>query len=265
MADGWSVRLEEREAVVRAYLEHERDWSAYMLGDLDPPYRAHARYYLAAVDGAERAAVLVYAPPEFTAIVTMGEPDGVAAVLAAVPDMPAETSLNLLPDHRPLIERAYAAEEWWPMRRLALGAADLRLPDGLAPARRLTPADLDDIQRLLSARDYFAPFTPAMLEHGIYCGIRHAGHLVAVAGTHIISPASRVAAVGNIYTAPEHRRQGYALATTAAVVRELVAGGCERVVLNVHSQNETAIRVYRRLGFADAGPFWEVPTAQRRS
>jgi ribosomal protein S18 acetylase RimI-like enzyme len=147
---------------------------------------------------------------------------------------------------------------------MAVGPEALRPPAGLARAVRLGPGDLPAIKALLSARDYFAPFAPVMLEHGVYCGIRDEGRLLAVAGTHVVAPTAGVAAIGNVYTAPEHRRRGYALATTAAVAAALFADGYRRAVLNVHRENAGAVAVYRRLGFTVSGEFWECPTARRR-
>src|SRR5687768_8483041 len=89
----WQVRHEADDARLRAWLERDRDWAAYLLGDLESPYRQHAHYYLAASDGVDRAVVLVYAPPEFAALVSMGEAAGVAAALAAIPDLPARATL----------------------------------------------------------------------------------------------------------------------------------------------------------------------------
>jgi ribosomal protein S18 acetylase RimI-like enzyme len=261
----WAVRREEDDAVIRAFLERDRDWAAYLLGDLDPPYRQHAHFYLAASDGVDGAVVLVYAPPEFTALVSMGEAEGAAAALAAIPELPARATLLIPTGHHEVFATHYRAEtEWW-MYRMALGPDDLRLPEQIDQAQRLTMADVGAIQRLLSARDYFAPFTPTMLEHGVYYGVWAEDRLVAVAGTHIVSEASRVAAIGNVYTAPEARRQGHALATTAAVARELFERGCLRTILNVNVENAAAVRVYERLGFTISSEFWESPDAVRRA
>ena len=49
-------------------LECDRRWAVYALCDLEAPYRAHARF-IGALDGDHaRAVVLVYALPNFTAL-----------------------------------------------------------------------------------------------------------------------------------------------------------------------------------------------------
>ena len=65
----------------------------------------------------------------------------------------------------------------------------------------------------------------------------------------IINPEYRIAVLGNILTAPEARGQGYATAITAALVKLLFKQQISLVVLNVFEDNNTAIRLYQRLGF----------------
>jgi len=78
-----------------------------------------------------------------------------------------------------------------------------------------------------------------------------------VAGTHLVSYSYRVAAVGDVLTHPDQRRQGHATAVTNAVVAELLRQGIQDIVLNVKQANTGAIRIYERLGFAIHCPFLE--------
>jgi ribosomal protein S18 acetylase RimI-like enzyme len=261
--DGWAARLETDAAATRAFLERDLAWNAYALADLEPPLVEHARFWLAARAGEDRAGLLVYAPPEFTVIELTGAPDGVEALLAAA-ELPGRTQIIAQIEHRAAVEARYQSEEWDPMWRMALTPEAFRPPDGVERARRLTVEDLPAARDLYTARDYFAPFSDGMLADGVYYGVWQAGRLVAAAGTHVIARADRVAAVGNVYTAPAARGRGYARLTTAAVARDLLAEGCRCVILNVRADNAPAIAVYRRLGFAKTRDFWEVVDATLR-
>ncbi|HEY7103663.1 MAG TPA: GNAT family N-acetyltransferase [Mycobacteriales bacterium] len=72
------------------------------------------------------------------------------------------------------------------------------------------------------------------------------GHTPTVAG---------VSRIGPVWTPPEHRRHGYAAATTAAVAAGLAARG--RVVLFADNANLTSTGVYLRIGFRPVGDWDE--------
>ena len=91
-----------------------------------------------------------------------------------------------------------------------------------------------------------------------------AGRLAAAAGTHVIAAQYGLAAVGNVYTHPDHRNRGLAKACTAAVVAELFQLGCRSVVLNVRQGNKPAVAAYASLGFHVHCSFIEAP-ARRKS
>jgi len=82
---------------------------------------------------------------------------------------------------------------------------------------------------------------------------------VAAAGTHLVSPTYGVAAVGNIFTHPDHRGRGYGTATTSGVVTALLQDSIRDVILNVSQGNTTATRIYERLGFQRYCPYFEGP------
>jgi predicted GNAT family acetyltransferase len=78
-----------------------------------------------------------------------------------------------------------------------------------------------------------------------------------VAGTHLVSEDEDVAALGNIFTRHDRRRQGLSTLVTGAVLRQLVEEKIRTVILNVRRDNDAARRVYERLGFRDYCPYFE--------
>jgi GNAT superfamily N-acetyltransferase len=73
------------------------------------------------------------------------------------------------------------------------------------------------------------------------------GTPVSLAGQH--RPAAGTVRVAPVYTPPEHRRQGYAGAVTAAVSQAALDGGADHVVLFTDLANPTSNALYQRLGY----------------
>ena len=120
---------------------------------------------------------------------------------------------------------------------------------------RLTPADATELNRLYQL-GFGAWLPPQAIADGVYYGLRVNGRLVAAAGTHVVSPAARMAVVGNVLTHGDFRGRGYATAVTGAVTAELLKS-CDDVVLNVRADNPPALSAYRHLGYAEHVRFEE--------
>jgi ribosomal protein S18 acetylase RimI-like enzyme len=103
-------------------------------------------------------------------------------------------------------------------------------------------------------------FDPRMLDTGCYFGAFVGGELACVAGVHVFSEEQRVAALGNIATAHQHRGHGLATRATSALLQHL-RGRVDHVGLNVATDNTGAIALYRRLGFEIATDYFEASAA----
>jgi ribosomal protein S18 acetylase RimI-like enzyme len=80
---------------------------------------------------------------------------------------------------------------------------------------------------------------------------------VAVAGSHVFSPALGVCAIGNVYTRRDRRRRGLGARVTSAVVQHAIDREIPTIVLNVSQENDGARRVYESLGFRCYCEFFE--------
>ena len=147
------------------------------------------------------------------------------------------------PGHWPVIDAVYTLGQADAMLRMGLAAQDFRPApaNGVAP-RRLTAADMASLMRLYAAEGGDGPdaFAPFQVEQGLFYGAEEGGRLVAVAGTHLVAPQMGVAAVGNVYTAPQYRGRGLAQVCTTAVVEACYGLGVRDVVLNVARDNAPA-------------------------
>ena len=271
LSTAWAVDPDAPDAAVYAALAGDRAWNGYSIADLEPPFRAHARFALArrgdAPDAPPGAACLFLRHPAFSAIIPDGAAAGLAAILADAATagaLPADAFLLARAEHLPAIEEHYGFPDGrQEMARMAVAAAAFRPLTGRVPVpERLGPADLPALLDLYAAYPDSA-FNADQLASGPFYGFRDGATLVAGGGIHVRAARHGIAAVGNIYTRPGYRGRGYGASVTAAVVADLLAAGCRDIILNVAAANATARRLYARLSFREHCRYWEGRVARR--
>ena len=233
---------------IRAALDRDRTWSAYAIGDLAPERLPYCSWYAPAAD--MDTLVLLYRGFMPPILFATGDPAALSRVCAEL-DAPT-VSLQMLPEALDALPPTYTATDPKPMWRMSVSAASFH------------PAAADDVAALdmshtaavaalfTDAREggEEPPFyRPAMLAEGSFRGIWEGADLVAVAGTHLFSPALGVCTIGNVYTRRDRRRRGLAARATSAVVRHALNASIPTIVLNVSQTNGAAKRVYEQLGF----------------
>jgi ribosomal protein S18 acetylase RimI-like enzyme len=112
-------------------------------------------------------------------------------------------------------------------------------------AIRLGPSDVPEMMALV-AETKPGPFFPRTIELGTYLGVRRGGRLVAMAGERLHPPG--LTEISAVCTAPDFRGQGLSTRLVHAVAHQIRARG-ETPFLHASASNETAIRLYRSLGF----------------
>jgi ribosomal protein S18 acetylase RimI-like enzyme len=232
--------------LLRGYLEADRLLAAYAICDLDEREFGRTRWGIALESGHPIALALEYGGLAPQPLFVMGDPDGIAAILRDVL-RPRAAFLAAMPPQMAAIERLYRIDPGPPMVRMWVDQSTFRPAPG--PAARLLPAEIADLNRLYNL-GFTAWLPAAAIGQGVYYGIRIGGRLVAAAGTHVVSQDARLAAVGNVMTHRDYRGRGYAKVTTSAVTQELLRS-CDEVVLNVRSDNPSALAAYRRLGYRE--------------
>lgn len=228
--------------VIRRVLAADRAWSAYALADLEPAEAGRCQWFVA-----DDAVALLYRGLRPPVLFAHGGLDGLGALAARLPA--SRCVYTLLPGARsrfaPRLETHHEVKMW----RMVLEPESYRRPL-LKDTVRLSPHDLPALRSLFARHpDRPDAFHPRQLESGIFFGVRGSDGLLSAAGTHILSHAQGVAAIGNVFTRPDARGRGLATVVTGAVVEALLEEGIGLIVLNVAQDNEAAIRCYRRLGF----------------
>ncbi len=278
-------------ALLRRLFERDRVGAAYLLGDLDPPFFEKGRWLVAMDAGEPIAVVLAFSAFADPVVLSHGAADGVDSIVrdagSAIVKRPAQDVrpepgrigsrpsdpgrplphcyLKIPPAHEAAFAGPFDILRRDVMTVMALDRGDYRRPAGGQVIARLDPSF--PIERILAVyRSYPGHFfEPGQLVHGVYYGSFEGERLVAVAGTHVFSPAARVACIGNIVTASEARGRGHAAACTSAVIEELYGRGCETIALHVAAGNLPARSCYRRVGFHEHGPVLQLKARLREA
>jgi ribosomal protein S18 acetylase RimI-like enzyme len=261
----WQVHTLTDKEQILAFLQQDRLYAAYAIGDLEPNLFAQCQWFGVEDDGKTQALALFFTGLNPPALFTMGDDDGLAAILDSAL-RPRQAYFTCRAEHLPTVKAYYDLDEIEHMFRMTIDPTDFRHVPG--PTIKLDLSYLDALRQLyrLGGGDAFAPYQLRDLgsgSGGVYYGIKADGQLVSAAGTHLVSPTFGVAAVGNIFTHPNHRRRGYATACTSQVVEELISQGLD-VVLNVNRENTEAMGIYKKLGFRRYCPYIEV-VGERKS
>jgi ribosomal protein S18 acetylase RimI-like enzyme len=251
--DSWRVRRLTEPVEISTFLEQDRWYAAYALGDLEPGFFEQCQWFGADVQGELRSLALLFEGLDPPALFLMGESVGIALILGAVL-RPAAALFICSESHLPALKAHYRTGEVDAMLRMTLAASDFH-PVNAPGVERLGPGYAGELARLYDCAHGNA-FGPYQLAQGIFYGIKEEGRLVSAAGTHLVAKTTKIAAVGNVCTYPEQRGRGYATLCTSAVCAELLGMGLD-VVLNVERGNAPALHVYQKLGFCVYCPFVE--------
>jgi ribosomal protein S18 acetylase RimI-like enzyme len=122
--------------------------------------------------------------------------------------------------------------------------------------RRLSINDLPIINDFFIESYPHNWFDSRMIETNKYFGYFESDKLIGVSGIHVYSSEYRVAALGNIATHPNHRGKQIAYKLTSALCFDLQKS-VDYIGLNVKSDNEYAIKCYKKVGFEIIGTYDE--------
>jgi ribosomal protein S18 acetylase RimI-like enzyme len=159
------------------------------------------------------------------ALAALVGPNGVAALFRGDIEPPSGWAALMA---LPTVQMVATALEAKPSRAQVLGADDV-----------------EDMMALVAATEP-GPFAARTVELGPYLGIRDGNVLVAMAGCRMHLNGYRE--ISAVCTAPSHRGRGLA----EALVRDLagrIRDSGDTPILHALTTNETAIRLYARLGF----------------
>lgn len=252
------VRLQRDQDELRRTLTPHRAYAAYALGQLQPELFARSEWWVAR--GAYGQALLLHSRGGLgNALFTLGAVDALEATLQLHPG-PRHTFLTCQVHHLETVLRHYRLPDHQSMLRMLVDGETLR--PFLGEVRRLIGRDVRQVNRLYHTDGTPAFYTAENIDDAVYYGAYEDDRLVAVAGTHVVSPADRIAVAGNVFVHPAYRARGLGTLVTSAVTRHLLSS-CREVVLSVDPRNVAAVRAYQRLGYREVGRLIEAAAVRR--
>jgi len=201
-------RLRERDQI-RRLLETRRPYTAYALGQLDVRLFRMTEWWHAHNETGQAIVLHSYGGLG-NATFAMGEAGALEAVLRVHPG-PRHTFLTCEVHHVDAVSRYFDLQQRQTMIRMQVTAETFRPLEG--EARRLTGRDVREVNRLYRTDGVPSFYLSRQIDESVYFGAERDGRLVSIAGTHVISSASGIAVVGNVYTHPGHRGKRLAEAT----------------------------------------------------
>lgn len=249
----WNIyKLSSIEKIYQ-FLETDRYYAAYAIGDLDPMNFSRTRWWGAEQNQHFASLVMLYEGLDPPILFTMGHKDGIRRVLTDI-ELPSKVYLTCRADHISTLWTFFSIDS--PIRMWRMLLSRWRDIAGDLDCVRLNENNIAEIIELFEIGQGTG-FSPNQVANGIFYGIFDRHRLVAMAGTHLASTSQNIGAIGSVVTHPDYRGNGYATKTTNAVVGELVRVGIRDIILNVAQDNSPAMRVYSKIGFEIHCPFIE--------
>ncbi len=263
---GSLVELRDPE-VIAAFLQRAPELHFYEIGDLDPFFWPHTRWF-GWYSGHLEAVCLLYSASDVPTLLALSDPAAVDAarslLRALAPQLPTRLYAHLSPGLVDVLDESWVRTPHGLHAKMILGASEACRKVHTSRVVAIESADLPGVQAFYERSYPGHWFVPRMLETGLYKGVRQDAEWLAIGGVHVYSAVRRIAALGNIATDPRQRRRGLATSVTAALCLDLAAR-VEVIGLNVHAGNHAALACYRALGFRQVAHYDELSLERRRA
>ena len=244
---------------IKHFLLNDAGMNIYQIGDLDPFFFPRTKWFALTENENIEELMLLYKGDVATTVLAFANFD--AARTAELLERFAYQLPDVFYAHfgNGIMNKlkSFRAEETFGTHlKMLLKSPGMLLQSECKNIRRL---DEDDLQELLMLYKVHYPgnyFDKRMLETGKYFGYFEDSELLGVAGIHVYSPLTGVAALGNIVVANDHRGKGICRKLVSALCNDLL-NTVDVIGLNVFSENTSAIKSYERCGFVVIGEYEE--------
>lgn len=256
--------------ILEKYFRKNTALNIYAIGDLDEFFFEYTDFYALTSEEEIRQVVFIYKGSELAVLQGICEEDEEEEmkelVTEIIPALPDKFYSHLSSGIEDVLKEKYSPESHGKYFKMSLVKNNFRqFPgDETETIKRITADKYDSLNEFYE-RAYPGNWTDKrMYVTGKYFGYFDEEKIIGVAGIHVYSSAFRVAALGNITTDPDFRGRSVCKKVTSALCSDLFET-TDIIGLNVHSENESAIKCYKSLGFEISGNFEEFMITRKGS
>ncbi|EKD27214.1 MAG: GCN5-related N-acetyltransferase [uncultured bacterium] len=251
---GKVVQITDRK-LISDYLSLDRVWSSEALLSLDDHYWRLATWY-GYFDGKNIGLALMFKKLSPQPVFLTGEPNCISHIIRQ------EVKANKVFLESPLsclgvLKLFYNFSPALVMNKMQLHHFRPSSFPMDPQVRRLTPDDYLPARDLYYRNTENAVFDVDQFNEGIYFGIQIGPNIVSIAGTTVMSIDYRTVTIGNVITDNDFRHKGYATSCLINLCKELLAQSYDCICIKVSRGNNSALNVYRRLGFTKVCEYFE--------
>lgn len=252
-----SERIRDRQTLHKFFKQNPYLY-LYCIGDLEEYFWPNTKWFGWREKRTLKAVLLIYTGLQATVVLALADDEEAMSqlVLDVNKELPDQFYAHMSPKVEPAFAKAFSVTEHGKLFKMGLLHPEKLAQIDTSGTFSLTRADETAVSHLYTTSYPGNWFEPSMLDIGHYYGIRQNGELAAIAGVHVYSANYKVAALGGITTHPDHRGKGLAQKVTARLCNELLET-CTHIGLNVNRGNETAVSVYKKLGFEPVATYGE--------
>ena len=244
-------------ALILNYLRRNSGLNIYSIGDLDDFYWPKTVWYALEEDDAIQSIALLYVGMDTPVLLSfyVEESKYSYLLLERIRNiLPVKFNAHLSPGLLDVFGRQNIIENYG--LNYKMGLAKIVHEQNDKNIRRLSVNDLPILKDFYAVSYPQNWFDGRMLETDKYFGYFIGNRLAGISGIHVYSEKYRVAALGNIATHPYYRGQQIGYKLTSALCCDLQKS-VDIIGLNVKTDNEYAIKCYKRVGFEVLGTYDE--------
>jgi ribosomal protein S18 acetylase RimI-like enzyme len=251
------IQILHDKSVILTFLKKNVELQIYCIGDLDDFFWPKTIWYGLIDKNNIQSIALLYIGLEIPALLSFYEdnPEYTFRLLERIkPILPNKFFAHLSPGLMDIFGKQNIIEHYGPNYKMILRKTPVEIND--MNIRRLSVIDLPVIQEFYSIAYPDNWFDKRMLETEKYFGYFLNNKLVGISGIHVYSNEYKVAALGNIATHPDFRGQQIGFMLTSKLCNDL-AKSIDSIGLKVKSDNDPAIKCYKKAGFEIIGKYDE--------